>query len=603
MSRRCRLARSVLPYVDGELAADAAVAFEDHLEECASCGFAVAAQRELEERLIALPRPNGGAADRVRLMERIDARILAEAVAPRRPQPALLRWRRPILAAAGFLLLASLAFLEFHRRDLLDVPSLGPSLGPAPFDGAVASSDLAPIAFDRPDVSLALLANARDEIARCVAALPDEGDRVAAFVAATRSLRAKGVPVLLLLEFEILRDPDPELGRAAAELLADDARRHRLGPEDPGLVPLLELVMRRPDRGDAILRTLVAIGTPRAWAAIAMACDMPHLRHDALLAICGRKDAVGLPKLATELVASLRRGERDDVADALAALAADGEAQAHLLAELTRAGVEPRLVTAALERARPASTAALASMLTQRGEPRRDALLLAPLLRERRLVAPLSDLVARGDEPAAACDALVRVGGAEAAAAFARLAADPSLSRSRGRTVANAFSTLLARSDDLPALLGAAAVELADDERPRAALLDLCLAAPDAAGARARLTLLACADLPAAERTRLAAELTTRRERAAPEELLAILTDAAARRADGKSDDRLLASLLLLAYANGGDERLIEGVRALGVPLTPAREQQIKTTARALVRSPSAPQKLGRLDSLLELAP
>jgi hypothetical protein len=599
VSRRCRLARSVLPYVDGELAADAAVAFEDHLEECVSCGAAVAAQRELEERLIALPRPNGGAADRLRLMERIDLRILAAAIAPQPPPPKLLRWRRPILAAAGFILLASLAVLQFRPRDLLDAPWRAA----APSDLAVRPSDFAPIAFDRPDVSLALLANARDEIARCVAALPAEGDPVAEFVAATRPLRAKGVPVTLLLEEEILRDPDPALGRAAAGLFAAAARSGRLGPDVPWLVPTLEMVMRRPDRGDAMLRTLVAIGTPRAWLAISNACDMPHVRHDALVAIAARQDAVGLPKLQKELLASLRRGERADVADALAALDANGEAHAHLLADLVRAGVQTRLVVDALERARPASSAALAAMLMQRGDPRRDALLLAPLLRDRRLVAPLAELIARGDEPAAACDALLRVGGAEAAAAFARLAADPSLSRSRGRTVANAFASLLARSHDLPALLGAAVVEIGDEERPRAALLDLCLAVTDASGARARLTLLACADLPTADRTRLAAELTTRRERAAPEELLAILTDAAARRAEGKSDDRLLASLLLLAYANGGDERLIEGVRALGVPLTPARERQLKTTARALVRSPSAPQKLGRLDSLLELAP
>jgi putative zinc finger protein len=608
VSRRCRFARSVLPYVDGELAAHDAVAFEDHLEQCASCGAAVAAQRRLEERLIALPRPVTGVDDRIRLHERIHRRIgerfgaglVASAIEPRRPR---LLGSPPLLAAAGIVLLAALAFLPQLRRPAAERPSAATPAGATPGAVAVAPLDFTPISFERPEVSLALLASARDQIARCVASLPAEGDPVDAFEAATRTLRAKGVPVVHLLEQEILRDPDPELGCKAAELLAAAARTGRLGSEGSLLVPTLEAVMRRPDRGEAILKTLLAIGTPRAWGAVALACEMPHLRHGALVAIASRKDAVGLPKLQTELVASLRRGERDDVAAALGALDANSDAHVHLLAELARAGVEPRLLTEALERSRPAASAALAAMLPQRGEPRRDAFLLAPLLRDARLVAPLADLVARGDDAAAAADALVRVGGSEAAVALARLAADPSLSRSRGRTVANAFASLLARSEGVAALLGAAVVELQDDERPRAALLDLCLAAPDAAGARARLALLACSDLAAADRTRLAAELTTRRERAAPEELLTILSDAAAHRAEGKSDDRLLAALLLLVYANGGDDRLMEGVRALGVALTPARERQLKTTARALVRSPSVPQKLGRLDSLLELAP
>ena len=600
MSRRCRLARSVLPYVDGELGADEAVAFEDHLEQCTSCGAAVAAQRRLEERLIALPRPGVGVADRIRLHERIDerieARLLATAIEPRPPR---LLASPALLAAAGIMLLAALALVPQLRRSAASLTSVA-----GPSDAvAVAPLDFTPISYERPDVSLALLAAARDEIARCVAALPADGDPVDAFAAATRSLRARGVPVVHLLEQEVLRDPDPDLGRKAAGLLAEAARTRRLGSEGSLLVPTLEAVMRRPDRGEAILRTLLAIGTPRAWGSIALACEMPHLRHDALVAIAGRRDAVGLPKLQSELVESLRRGERENVADALQVLEASGEAQLHLLAALARAGVEPRLLTDALTRARPASTEALAAMLPQHGDPRRDALLLAPLLGDTRLIAPLADLVARGDDAAAAAEALARVGGSEAAVALARLAADPSLSRSRGRTVASAFASLLTRADDGSSLLGAAVVELEEDERTRAALLDLCLAAPDSAGARARLTLLGCADLTAADRTRLAAELTTRRERAAPERLLAILTDAAAHRAEGRSDDRLLAALLLLVYANGGDERLMEGVRALGVPLTAERERQLKTTARALVRSPSVPQKLGRLDSLLELAP
>jgi hypothetical protein len=613
VSRRCRQSRRVLPYVDGDLAAHDAVLFEDHLEECASCCHAVAAQRTLEERLLALPRPNVLLADRVRLHAAIGARIAAGAtaavvVAPRRA------WRRPLLAAAGVLLVASLALVAWRAKFATtrtpspeappEVAIATPPALPAPpaASAPVAPAERTAIELEHPVPSLALLATARDEIARCIAHLPDDGDPVALFAAETKTLRASGVPVVQLLE-QVLRDPDPALGAKAADLFARAARSNRLGPEDPGLVPILEAVMRRPDRGAAMLRTIVAIGSPRAWAAINYACQMPHVRHDALVAIAGRKDTLALPKLQLELHESLRRGERADVADALGALAATTDAHAHLLAELVRAGAESGVVADALERARPDATAALIAMLAQRGDARRDALLLAPLCGGAELVAPLAELAARGDDSAAAADALARVGGAETIAAFARLAGDPSLSRSRARTVANAFAALLAASDDLRGELAAAALELRDDERSRAALLDLCLAAPDAAGARARIGLLACTTLASADRTRLVAELVNRRERVAPAELLPILAEAGARRAEERRDDRLVASLLLLLYATGGDERLMEGVRALGVDLTAAREQRLRTTARALVRSPAAPRELARLDALLELAP
>jgi len=616
VTRRCQLAHRVLPYVDGELNALDAVVFEDHLEECASCGRAVAAQRHLEERLVALPRPLVDTTVRARLHaaidaridSRIDSRIGATAIAPRAPHAPILRWRRPLLAAAGVALIAALALLPRLASNGTTVANLppsadgGPRVAVAPASDAANDPIAAPFALDRPAPNLTLFAIARNEIARCVADLPADGDPVAAFADSTRAFRAGGVPVVQLLE-EVLKDPDPALGCVAACLFALAARTDRLGPEDPFLVPTLEGVMRRPDRGDAMLRTLVTIGTPRAWLAVAYACEMPHLRRDALVAIAGRADTVALPKLAHELTTSLRRGERDDVAAALGALAATTELHARLLAELARAGADEGVIAAALARVRPDATAALVAMLAQRGEPRRDALLLAPLLRGAELVAPLAELAARGEESAVATDALARLGGPAAIAAFARLAGDPSLSRSRGRTVANAFAALLARCDDLPGALGAAARELKNDERSRGALLDLCLAVQDEAGGRARLVLLACADLPPADRTRLATERMVRRERTAPDDLLAILTDAAARRAEGKADDRLLAALLLLVYANGGDERLMEGVHRLGVSLTASREARLRTTAKALVRSPAAPRELERLHELLQLAP
>jgi hypothetical protein len=82
-------------------------------------------------------------------------------------------------------------------------------------------------------------------------------------------------------------------------------------------------------------------------------------------------------------------------------------------------------------------------MLATRGAVRRDALLLAPLLQEASLIAPIAELVARSDEPAAAAEALARIDGAPTVVAFATLAADPSLSRSRARILSAAFGQWL----------------------------------------------------------------------------------------------------------------------------------------------------------------
>jgi len=108
---------------------------------------------------------------------------------------------------------------------------------------------------------------------------------------------------------------------------------------------------------------------------------------------------------------------------------------------------------------------------------------------------------------------------------------------------------------------------------------------------------------------RLIQELLTRREPAAPAELLAILGDASAQRDEGagtaetRASDRLLAALLLCTYVNGGDEPLLEGARAVGGALTPAREARLRAAARALASSVARPGDRTRFDALLELAP
>ncbi|HET6162249.1 MAG TPA: zf-HC2 domain-containing protein [Planctomycetota bacterium] len=601
MTARCRRIERVLPYVDGELAAAEAAAFEDHVEACAACRRAVAVQRALEEKLVLLPRPRLQLADALRLEQAI-AEQIDRATRGTPPRPRLPALRR-VAAAAAVLGAAALGLARWRTAGRVDAPV---AVAPVPAPAAPRE-----VVFESRAGDPALLEPARAEVVRVLATLPDEhslDDPLAAFHEATKPLREARVPLLPILE-QLLKDPDPAPARAAARLLALDAGGRSLGPEDPVLVPLLESAMRRADRGDAMVRALVAIGSPRAWAAVAAACELPHLRRDALVALAGRRDGASLPLLQCELQAELKRRESALVDLALAELPAGDETRLKLLAELLRAGAAPDAVAAALRRARLDAADALAAMLATRGAPRRDALLLAPLLQDEALVAPLAELVARSDDPSAAAQALARIDGAPTVVAFATLAAAPSLSRSRARILSNAFGQWLARCEDPRATLDEAATRLREDARALEALVGFTLATPAPGGAGARLALIACRHLSSADRVRLVEELLTRREPAAPAELLGILGDASAQRDEGagaaetRASDRLLAALLLCTYVNGGDEPLLEGARAVGGALTPARETRLRTTARALASSLARPGDRMRFDGLLELAP
>ena len=98
----CRQEQWLHGYFDGELDAVRAAEFEAHLEACAACAQALAAQEELRLAL--------GAADLyARAPAALRARVRAEL--PRSPTAEAPRAARWLLAAAAALVLASLAFL------------------------------------------------------------------------------------------------------------------------------------------------------------------------------------------------------------------------------------------------------------------------------------------------------------------------------------------------------------------------------------------------------------------------------------------------------------------------------------------------------------
>ncbi len=611
-SRRCRRSCDLPAYLDGELRTDDALLFEEHLVACESCRASVTTQQKLEEALAELPRPRLLLPDRARLAEgiaqRIDAGPDRTAAAPAAP-----RWRRvaATLAVAAAIVLA----LFVPRPPRVSTPAT--TVPPAePFDhegGAAPLVDAAPheteaaVGFEVPPTIGAVGAAARDELADVVRRLPREcsaiagDDLLTVFAAAAQPLRACGVSVTTLL-VALLRDPDPSLACAAADLLARAAARGELGRDEPTLAPALEQAMRRHDRGAAMVRALAAVGTPRACEGLARALQITELRPLAFEALAARGEPSFLPTLEAELRRVAREPDGEPAtARLLSRLPVRRAEQLHLLAELVRGGVAREPIAAALAREEATAIGLLVIGLAERnGGARRDALLLAPISRDDALAGPLCALAVRGDDAAAALAALSQFGGARTLAAIVELAGESSLSRARRRQIEGAFSEVLDRTDDLPAALALVRRDQPDaDDR----LGELCRAARGAAGPAARAALLLQPGLPSGVGARVALELATRRERVDPDALVGLVADAATRRDDGLPDEGLTPSLLALLYSVDGEAGLTRGVREFGLLLPLSRHERLCDAARLVVGGVDGRRDLSRLDALLRLAP
>jgi RNA polymerase sigma-70 factor (ECF subfamily) len=134
-SARCRQARLLLPFVDGELATDDALRFEEHLAGCASCRAAVDVQRTLEEQLLALPRPRLLESDRARLLEGVARRIAAAATRADASTRPLLSLRRA--AAAAALLAAAALVVAWFLRSPSEIAHLADAANDGDERGAV----------------------------------------------------------------------------------------------------------------------------------------------------------------------------------------------------------------------------------------------------------------------------------------------------------------------------------------------------------------------------------------------------------------------------------------------------------------------------------
>jgi hypothetical protein len=619
--RRCRHARAVLPFVDGELSTELSLHFEEHLRECQSCAAAVAAQRALEDALVALPRPALPLVDRARLLAGIEARVVAaEAAAPR---PMLrLAPRRVAAVAALAAALALGVWLAWPRAATTTSPSAndvaahdatttsdgaGVELAPdAPVEAAVTPSP-EPVdpSFETRGLGWPVVAAARDELAQAIRRLPASSNAIASddllgrFLAAVQPLRAAGVPLPTVM-LGLLRDPDAAFAASAADLFARAARAGELGNELVTLVPRIEDVTLRPDRAAAMVRVLVAIGTPRAWEAVMRAAQREPVRLFALRALAEHGEPPVLATLSTQLQQETRAPDgAAHVADVLAALHVRLPEHVRLLGELQRGGVDATTITAALRRDRETSTVLLAEALAD-GAARRDALALAPLLGDDALAAPLAALVTRGGTAAPALAAMEQIGGARTLAALIALGNDPSLPNSRARQVGRAFVVALARTEPLA---GALAQVRASAPGAVPLLVELCRLAPGEPGRRARVALLAQPELANDARARLAVEIAARREPIDREQVLAWLTEVGAHREPSVADGGLTASLLVLLYVADGEAGLESGTRALGLPMPRQRRDRLRDAARLVMNGRDPPRDLARLDALLPYAP
>jgi hypothetical protein len=617
---RCRRHREVALYLDGELPTDAAFQFEEHLVECALCCDAVDSQRELEEALSRLPTPSAQAGDRRRLLDRIESAthelprlddLRSDAEEDRRR----VAWRR-VAAAAVVLLATSAALWVFaHRRSLVtptprDATAAVPA-APSPTVSVPIAVQEAEIGDTRPPLDLVRLLAARDEVVRVLRGLSSnyvaiaDGDVVSRFLAAVQPLRAAGVPLPPLM-LQLLRDPDADVACRAADLFARAVRAGDLGPDDLALVPALEAAMRRPDRGAAMVETLVAVGSRRAWLAVESATELETVRAPALRALAKYGDSSVLATLERRLLECVNeRHEPRAVADALARLRVARPEHLALLASLARGGVDAAPIADALARGRDGSTLLVARALDERST-RRDALLLAPLCRDAAgstaLVDALARLVARKEDAAPALEALGRVGGARVLTTLAWLEEGRALlSNARARQVVAAFDAALLATPDLRRELAEARASLPAALAPQ--LVELVSQARGPAQVDAHLALLADEGLASALRGRVALELANRRERVAVAPLLRLLGDVAAARAPDVGDDGLTSSLLALLVAVDGRDGLLAGARTLGVEVAPPQQERLLAAARALARGPLERRETERLCALLQIAP
>ncbi len=608
---RCRHARDLHDYVDRELPLDAALAFEAHLDSCASCRAELAAARALDDALLALPRPRLATADRQRLRAAIATRIDAPTGSARPIDRPSLRRLAPLAAAAAALAAGVTLFVLLRAPPRANPPTPTPSATPNSAGSQAATAPATPASLFAVAPNDAGRADVHSEVAAILRQLAkghaaaEGGELLTNFLVAIEPLRQRGLPIASTL-LALLHDEDGELATTGAQLLATAVVAGTVRRDEPGLIATLDRALRRADRATAMLHALEAIGTRGAYEAIVNAAAIPNLREPVLFALAGAGRADTREALQRCLI-ELLRGRPTDVALAervVARLAIRNVESLQLLAALARAGLTPALVDERLERTAATARPLLAAAL--RGDDpaaRRDALSLAPRAGDPTLADAIVDAAIAYEEGAAALAALRALGGTPALLAVARWKSASVPTKSLSQLGEECFAAIAAATP--PADLAQAVADVGG-MTPRIALAfaDLAITAGGAGGPPLRAALL---DHPLSTgelRARAALAIARGHEPFAPERALALLTALAPELVDdANADGGLAGALLVLLYEHGREAELTRGLAALGWTKSRAQVARLAAAARRILDERSLDRSVERLDTLLALGP
>lgn len=283
-------------YIDRELDAERALAFEEHLAECAECAAFLERNRRLEELFEATLSPAQSARRTEDFLIRVHERLGSgkpeldeKAVARPERRGTVLR----IIAAAGVAAAAVVVLLTvFHSRPVPPEPGAEPdasrtALPPSesvvepPADqvadpdqvaesdagspsGLPADSIAEDFPFPLPADSPKRLA-VHQEFSRILAGLDPAGDEVLMerFGAATRSLKRDGWSIEILLTGALKRDRGPAL-RSAIRLVGLNSGTFRMR----AAIPYLEWLLARKIHSVECMNALAGLGGARPAAAI-----------------------------------------------------------------------------------------------------------------------------------------------------------------------------------------------------------------------------------------------------------------------------------------------------------------------------------------------
>jgi hypothetical protein len=273
-------------YIDRELDAERALAFEEHLAECADCAAFLERNRRLEELFEATLSPSQSARRTEDFLRNVHERIgriepdIADTVSvhPVR-RGKIIR----IVAAAGIAAAAAVVLLMvFHSRPTRKIPGAEPDVsrtaapppGPGierPADqiaGSSADSAATPVAevfpFPLPADSAERLA-AHREFSRILAGLDAVGqdELKARFAKTARSLKSEGWRVDILLTGALKREQGPAL-RTAIRLVGSNSGNFTMRTA----IPDLERLLVRKAHPVECMNALAALGGARPAAAI-----------------------------------------------------------------------------------------------------------------------------------------------------------------------------------------------------------------------------------------------------------------------------------------------------------------------------------------------